>query len=130
MFTNLSIFFIKIIMSRVKISEDILKIKDLVGSPKKVRIRDIKEEILIQLKELNHRVEMIEKKLKEKESPITLRRRKQIIFLLKNNKLTASQVAQQLNLSRARANQYLKRMEEEGILQGEFRGKKKFYKVK
>lgn len=117
-------------MSRVKISEDILKIKDLVGSPKKVRIRDIKEEILIQLKELNHRVEMIEKKLKEKESPITLRRRKQIIFLLKNNKLTASQVAQQLNLSRARANQYLKRMEEEGILQGEFRGKKKFYKVK
>ena len=62
MFTNLSIFFIKIIMSRVKISEDILKIKDLVGSPKKVRIRDIKEEILIQLKELNHRVEMIEKR--------------------------------------------------------------------
>ena len=117
-------------MSKVKISEDILKIKDLVGRPKKVRSRDIKEEILIQLKELNHRVETIEKKLKDKESTVTLRRKKQIIFLLKNNKLTPSQVAQQLNLSRARANQYLKRMEEEGILQGEFKGKKKFYKVK
>jgi len=117
-------------MGKVKISEDILKIKDLVGRPKKVKTRDIKEEILIQLKELDHRVETIEKKLKEKESTVTLRRKKQIIFLLKNNKLTASQVAQQLNLSRARANQYLKRMEEEGILHGEFKGKKKFYKVK
>ena len=116
-------------MGKVKVSEDILKIKDLIGKPRKVGVRDIKEEILTQLKELGHRVEVLEKRLKEKESVATLRRKKQIIFLLRRGPATASDLAQKLSLSRTRINQYLKRMEKEGIVKGELKGKKKFYKI-
>jgi len=115
-------------MRKVKISEDVLRVKDLIGRSKKVKLRDSKDDVLIQLKELGHRIEKIEKKFKKKS--ISTKRKKQIIFLLKNGEMTSSDVGKALKLSRSRANEYLKAMEDDGILVGVLRGKKRFYKLK
>ena len=116
-------------MSKLKISEDILRIKDLIGAPRKVRVRDSKEEFLIQLKELGHKVEEIEQKMNKEESSINLKRKTQMIQLLKRTEMTPSEVGGKLGMSRSRANQYLKVMEKEGIIRGTSKGKKKFYRV-
>lgn len=114
-------------MERVKISRDVLLIKDLIGTPRRVKFRDDREEIIIQLSELGHRLEELEKKFKEEKSSINLKRKKQIIFLLKGKAMTADEVGASLKISRSRANEYLNSMEDEGIAKGDNQGKRKFY---
>ena len=114
-------------MEKVQISRDVLLIKDLIGSPRRVKVRDDREELIIQLRELGHRLEELENKFKEEKSSINLKRKKQIIFLLKGKALTANEVGKALKLSRSRANEYLKSMEEEGLAQGKLEGRKKYY---
>ena len=114
-------------MERVKISRDVLLVKDLIGTPRKVPYRDDREEVIIQLRELGHRLGELEKKYKEEKSSINIKRKKQIIFLLKGKELTADEVGNALGLSRSRANEYLKTMEEEGIAKGGLKGRKKYY---
>jgi len=115
-------------MGKLKISEDVLKIKDLIGRSRKVKLRDSKDDIILQLKELGHRIEKIEKKFKKKS--ISTKRKKQIIFLLTNKEMTAAEVGKAIGISRSRANEYLKAMEDDGILEGISKGKKRYYKVK
>ncbi len=114
-------------MTKVKVSKEILKIKDIISAPRKVRVRDIQEEFLIQLRELGHRVDSIEKNSRKENTAIDLKRKTQIIHILKNQPLTSEEVGMQLKLSRSRTNQYLKAMEKEGILEGKSEGKKKLY---
>ncbi|MCK4635208.1 MAG: winged helix-turn-helix transcriptional regulator [Candidatus Aenigmarchaeota archaeon] len=115
---------------KVIISEDLLKIKDMIGRPRKIKIRDSREEVLIQLKELGYKIEVMEKNKKETDKSIAPKRKKQIIFLLKDRKLISPDVGRALGISRSRANEYLKFMEDEGILRSEKRGRKKFYTLK
>ena len=115
-------------MSKIKISKDVLRIKDLIGRSRKVKLRDSKDEVITQLKEMGHRIEKIEKKFKKKS--ISTKRKKQIIFLLKNKEMTSAEVGKALKFSRSRANEYLKAMEDDGILEGVLRGKKRYYKIK
>ncbi len=117
-------------VGKVIISEDLLKIRDMIGRPRKIKIRDSREEVLIQLKELGYKIETMEKNKKEADKSIAPKRKKQIIFLLKDRKLISPDVGKALGISRSRANEYLKFMEDEGILRSEKRGRKKFYTLK
>ena len=112
---------------KVSVSEDLLKVKDLIGRASHIRVRNLREEILTQLKELGYRMNEIEKKIKKNESSVTLKRKKQIIFLLKEKKMTAGEVGKYLNLSRNRANEFLKALERDGIVSWIVRGRKKYF---
>lgn len=113
-------------MDRVKVSENLLKIKDLIGKPR--RNFSEEKEIKTQLEELGHRVEDMENKIRGKEN-LDLKKIKGIIFLLKDRKLNSSEVGRVLKISRNRASEYLKRMEDDKILKSGFIGKKKYYTV-
>jgi len=117
-------------MRRIEVSEDLLKVKNLVGEPRKIQVREVKEEIVIMLKELGHRVERLEKRLKEGKNDLNPKKEKQILFLLKQKPMTAKEAGKKLGISRTRANQYLRFLESQGILEGEIKEKKKYYKVK
>lgn len=118
------------IPGKVFVSEDLLTIRNLIGRPRRIKVRDSTEELLIQLKELGYRIEVLEKNKRESEKSITPKRKKQILFLLKNRKMISEDVGRALGISRTRANEYLKFMEEEGILASEKVGRKKFYMIK
>lgn len=112
-------------MERVKISEDLLKIKDLVGKPG--RMFNKEKRIATELKQLGHKVEEIEKRIRER--GFDLRRVNEIIFLLQDRELNSSDVGKILRISRNRASEYLKKMELDKILKSRFKGKKKFFSV-
>jgi len=98
---------------------------------------------LEKLKNLSQKIENIEKKVEQienflKEQGVEVRPRTisfkvkdTIITLLKRyGSLNSVQLAKLLQLSRTRCNEYLKEMEEEGILESEWRGRKKYYKIR
>jgi len=114
---------------KIIISEDLLKVKNLIGKPRYTKM-GINEEVLKHLRELEYRIEVMEMKKKFSERYITSKRRKQIALLLKNKEMTAKGVGKTLGLSRTRASEYLKLMEEEGILKSRKWGRKKFYSLK
>lgn len=116
----------------VEVKKDLLKVKDIIKKPIRSRpYRDEVQEILNQLKGLNKKIEDIQSGLlSKKESPTKLKRKKEIIYLLKEkNKLTASKLSELLELSRTRCSEYLKEMETEGITKSEKEGRKKFYSL-
>jgi Fic family protein len=114
-------------MEKVEISEDLLRVKDLIGKPK--RYFNEKVEIKNQLEELGYKIEEIEKKIEDRGN-FDLRKIKEIIFLLDDKELNSTEVGKILKISRNRANEYLIKMEKDGILTSRFVGKKKFYMVK
>jgi predicted ArsR family transcriptional regulator len=85
---------------------------------------------MTQLAELGYRIEKMEKKSKKMESNVNLKRKKQILFLLKEKSMTAADIGNTLKLSRNRANEYLKVMEKEGIIKGSIRERKKYYSLR
>ena len=111
---------------KTKISDDLLKVKDLIGKPR----RNLSESstIKLQLEELGHKIQDLEKKI-EGSGSFDLKRVKEIIFLLKNKEMTALDVGKMLKLSRNRTSEYLKKMEVENILESRVVGKKKYYKI-
>jgi len=67
----------------------------------------------------------------EKLTIVETRRIERIISVLKHHdRLNSVQLGQLLGLSRTRCNEYLKKMEAIGILEGELLGKEKYYKLK
>ena len=117
-------------MKKVKISEDLIKVKDLVGRASHVRVRNVRDEVMTQLSELGYRMEKLEKGSAKMGSNVNLKRKKQIIFLLKEKSMTAADIGKALKLSRNRANEYLKSIEKEGIIKGSIIERKKYYSVK
>ena len=111
-------------MTRINISEDLLTIKDLIGKPRKSFNEEI--EVTCQLKELGYKVEEIKKKIEGK-SNFDLKKLKSITFLLNDKEMISSEVGNALKISRNRANEYLKKMENDKILGSRFVGKKKYY---
>ncbi|MEM5766023.1 MAG: winged helix-turn-helix domain-containing protein [Candidatus Aenigmatarchaeota archaeon] len=68
---------------------------------------------------------------KEKLTIVEQKRIEKIISLLQEHgKLSSSQLAQILGLSRTRCNEYFKQMEDLGLVEGAEIGKEKFYKLK
>ena len=114
-------------MEKVKISEDLLKVKDLIGKPK----RELGEVTILtnQLKDFGYKIEEIKKRI-ENRGKFDLKRIKEIIFLLSDKELTASDVGKILKISRNRASEYLLKMERDEILESRFVGKKKYYSMK
>ncbi len=111
-------------MTKINISEDLLIVKDLIGKPRKSFNEEI--EINFQLKELGHKVEEIKKKIEGK-SNFDLKKIKSVTFLLNDKEMISSEVGNILKISRNRANEYLKKMENDKILGSRFIGKKKYY---
>ncbi|MGC8993618.1 MAG: winged helix-turn-helix domain-containing protein, partial [Candidatus Aenigmatarchaeota archaeon] len=85
------------------------------------------------IENIEKKIETLEEYLKERGVDITPRplsdKTKEVIktLLRKYGSLNAQQVAKILNLSRTRSVEYLKQMEEEGILKSEWRSRKKYY---
>jgi len=85
------------------------------------------------LKEIASDLEILKRNLKIEEvgMPLSKKNRELIKILLKRHgKLTSKQVADLLGISRTRAVEYLVEMEREGIVEGKFEGKKKYYYLK
>jgi len=117
---------------KVKLKPDLLKIKDVIRQPLKARsFREEADQILIQLQELTNKMDEIHSKvILNKESATKLKRKKQVIHILKEQKgSTATEIGNKLKLSRTRCSEYLKELEEEGIAVGIQKGRKKLYKI-
>ena len=117
---------------KVKVKEDLLKIKDVIRRPVKARsYLEEADQILSQLKDLTNKMEEIHSKvILNKESATKLKRKKQIIHLLRDSKgITATELGNMLKLSRTRSSEYLKQLEEEGVAKGIQKGRKKIYKI-
>lgn len=117
-------------MKKIKVSEDLIRVKDLIGRAGHIRVRNIREEVLTQLRDIGLRVDDLEDKLKKDTSSVNMKRKNQIIFLLKDKSMTADEIGKILNISRNRTNECLKSMERDGILDGELDGRKKYYRIK
>jgi biotin operon repressor len=112
---------IKLIDSQLSmISMEIEKLKNL-GS----KIENIEKKIAI-LEEL-----IKEQGVEIKPKPVSEKTKEAIKTLLKKyGSLNALQVGKLLNMSRTRCAEYLKQMEEEGILVSEWKGRKKYYSLR
>ena len=68
---------------------------------------------------------------KEHLTVVESKKMEQIIPMLKEHgKLSSSQLAQMMNMSRTRCNEYFRQMEELGLAEGFLIGKEKFYRLK
>ena len=115
---------------KVGISEDLLKVKSLIGKPTKRTYTRSVEDIIVQLRDVTTRLDSVEKRLRLRKdsSPAILKKKSQIVFLLRQQKqLTAMQLGTLLKISRTRANEYLREMEKDGIVSGTTRAKKRYY---
>jgi len=118
---------------RVGINEDLLKVKSLIGKPTKRAYTRGVEDILVQLRDVSTRLDTVERRLKlqKDSSPAILKKKSQVVFVLKQQKqLTAAQLGALLKISRTRANEYLRGMEKDGILAGVTQGKKRYYMLR
>jgi predicted ArsR family transcriptional regulator len=113
-------------------AEEIMKLLDLQISKISMEIEKLKN-MASKIENIEKKIETLEEYLKERGVDITPRplsdKTKEVIktLLRKYGSLNAQQVAKILNLSRTRSVEYLKQMEEEGILKSEWRSRKKYY---
>ena len=114
-------------MEKLKIREDILRIKSLISEPRNLRVQNQADEFLTQLQELGYRLEEIEKKLDSSKSDTSIKRQKQIISVLKSGRKTATEAGKVLGISRTRASEYLKELEKDNLGLSERDGRKKYY---
>lgn len=117
-------------MEKIKVREDVLRLKALISEPRNLRIRNEAEEYLTQLRELGFRLEEIEKRLDEKESGVGFKRKKQMVSILRSGKKTSTEVGRVLGISRTRASEYLNKLEGEGIILSVRVDRKKYYSLK
>lgn len=113
--------------NEILISRDLLIIKDLISRPRKTFEKS--DDFKFQLQQMGYKVEKIEKALAEKRSRLDSQKFKDIIMALETGEKTSTDVGDILNMSRNRSNEYLRAMEQQGILASRFSGKKKYYKV-
>jgi DNA-binding transcriptional ArsR family regulator len=93
------------------------------------------EEVISLLKNLNRKIDgirkILEKREKVKESQKILETKEKIISILKEHKsISPSELSKLIGLSRTRCNEYLKKLENEGLLKSIRVGKKKVYRLK
>ena len=114
-------------MRRISIKEDILRVKTLIQNPRKLSVRPEIEEVMIQVRELSNKLDELRKNWEKSQTTTSLKRRKQILVVLKRGNMTATEVGRAMGISRTRATEYLKKLEKEGLVRGEKKGKRKYY---
>ena len=91
------------------------------------------KKIVWMLNNLNRKVDEIKEILEKRrisESPKILKTKERIISILKEKKsISSSQLGKLIGLSRTRCNEYLKKLEEEGLVKSIRVGKKKVYRL-
>lgn len=115
---------------KVKVQEDLLEIKGQVRRPVSNRLhQDEIEQINSQLQDLSDKVDSLQESMTSgQESPTKLRKKKEIIFLLKQEgQVTTSQLSDKIDLSRTRCSEYLNELKKEGIVDCEREGRSKYY---
>lgn len=94
---------------------------------------EMAEEIISEVKELarkKHIIEAIEEKMDEKLSVVEMKRIKKITGLLEQHeRLSSMQLAQLMDMSRTRCNEYFKLMERLRMVEPVLIGKEKFYRL-
>jgi len=113
-------------MGNVEVSEELLKIKDLIKNPTKRYSGE--SELKDQLQILGHKVDKIERIVVDQKGRFNPDKIKEIVLLLENKDLNPSQVGQALHMSRNRANEYLRSMERDKLVISRLDGKKKLYR--
>lgn len=92
------------------------------------------DKIIFLLNTMNKKIDGMKKMLEkegEKESQKILKIKEKIISILNQHKnLSSSELSMLMGLSRTRCNEYLKKLEREGIVKGIRVGKKKIYRLK
>lgn len=104
-----------------------LKVKTLLDEPGVIRVRSDIDELMAQLRDMGMQVEELRERWKKEEGSISLKRKKQIIAVLKGREMSAFNVGRKLGISRTRATEYLRKLESEGIVGGRYVGKRKYY---
>ena len=98
---------------------------------------DIVDRIISEIKNLNTEIkpvkEEVESVVSENDEKLTIVEKKKIekitTFLQSNGKLSSLQLAHLMDMSRTRANEYLKQMENMGLVEGVLIGKEKYYQL-
>jgi DNA-binding transcriptional ArsR family regulator len=116
-------------MDKVNVRSDVLRLKSLISEPRNLRVRDEQDEFLTQLKDMGYRIEELEKKLEDNQSAASMKRKKQVILILKAGRKTALEVGKVLKMSRTRASEYLNSLEKEKIIVSERVDRKKYYRL-
>ena len=117
-------------MDKVKVRSDVLRLKALISEPRNIKVRNEADEFLTQLKEMGYRLEELEKKLEGNHSAANLKRKNQMISILKSGKHTSTEVGKKLKISRTRASEYLNALEKDGIIVSERIDRKKYYMLR
>ncbi|MBR9679789.1 MAG: winged helix-turn-helix transcriptional regulator [Candidatus Altiarchaeota archaeon] len=116
-------------MRKISVKEDILRVKTLIQNPRKLSIRPEIDEILIHVRELSSKIDDLKKDWEKSQTTTSLKRRKQVLIVLKREQMTSTGVGNAMGMSRTRATEYLKKLESEGLVKGEKKGKQKFYSL-
>ncbi|TRO61971.1 transcriptional regulator [Candidatus Bathyarchaeota archaeon] len=117
-------------MEKIKVRDDILRLKALISEPRNLRIRNEAEEYLTQLKELGYRLEQLESQVADSQSHVCFKRKKQVVSILRSGKKTSSEAGKIMGISRTRASEYLNKLEKEGVVTSLKVGRKKYYSLK
>ena len=117
-------------MDKIKVRADVLRLKSLISEPRNLRIRNDADEFVTQLRELGYRLEELEKKIEANETSASLKRKKQIIMILKSGKKTSTEVGRILKISRTRSSEYLNALEKKEIIISERINRKKYYTIR
>ena len=117
-------------MDKIRVREDVLRLKALISEPRNLRVRNDLEEFLSQLQDLGYRLEQLETQVSNKGSTIELKRKNQILSLLRSKDMTSVEIGKALKISRTRASEYLNSLEKEGILLSKRIDRKKYYMIK
>lgn len=117
---------------KIEVNKDLIAIRGEIRKPIGKRMHDSEvEQITNQLKSLTNDIETIKESISNsKDSHTKLKKKKEIIFLLKKNEeITTSQLSEKIDLSRTRCSEYLNELKREGIVETEKRGRSKYYKM-
>ncbi len=117
-------------MDKVKVRSDVLRLKALISEPRNIKVRNEADEFITQLKEMGYRLEELEKKLDGNQSTVSLKRKTQVLSILKSGKRTSTEVGRNLKISRTRASEYLNSLEKDGLIVSERIDRKKYYMLR
>ncbi|MBR9680866.1 MAG: helix-turn-helix transcriptional regulator [Candidatus Altiarchaeota archaeon] len=117
-------------MEKLRVREDVLRLKALISEPRNLRVRNEAEEYLTQLQELGFRIEELEKRLESKDSGVSYKRKKQMVAILRSGKKTSTEIGRILKISRTRSSEYLNGLEKDGIVMSVRVDRKKYYSLK
>ncbi|MFC2143027.1 hypothetical protein ACFLQN_01365 [Candidatus Aenigmatarchaeota archaeon] len=121
---------------RENVVRELLKIREEIES-RKVKPIENEEDLSAKIVKLSKKIDTLHEMIKGNkvnknvdQSPVKTRKRNQVMELVeKNIKLSSYDLSFLMNISRTRANEYLKELERDGLLKNELIDKKMYYRV-